>query len=106
MGYIEQHIEDSISEMPWLTGADQAAVALALQYAEAIDTAVDSGDANTMTKALYLGPHLLNTLSALGATPAGRRALELREETRGKLATVRDLRDRQKPSKKRATSAQ
>lgn len=104
MGYIEQHISDSVSAMPWLTEADQAAIALASQYAEAIDTAAESDDANTLTKALYLGPHLLNTLSALGGTPSGRKALELREETRGKLAEVRDLRDRRAPSKKRATA--
>lgn len=89
--------------MPWLTPADQAAVDLAYAYAATIDVAIESGDPQTVTKALYLGPHLLNTLAALGGTPAGRKALELKEEARGKLAEVRDLRDRQAPTKKRAT---
>lgn len=54
---------------------DAGAVALAKTYAAAIDEAVDSGDAQTMTKALYLGPHLLNALKELGCTPAGRTAI-------------------------------
>lgn len=90
------------AEMPWLTKADQASVDLAVSYAEAIDLALDQGDAQTVTKALYLGPHLLNALAALGGTPAGRRALDLKEDARGKLATVRDLRERPAPTKKRA----
>jgi hypothetical protein len=88
--------------MPWLTAADRAAVDLALTYAETIDVAVASGDPLLRTKALYLGPHLLSTLAALGGTPAGRKVLDLKEEARGKLASVRDLRERPAPSKKRA----
>lgn len=57
---------------------DRAAVALAEAYADAIDRAVADGDAQTMTKALYLGPHLLKALGELGATPAGRAAMAAR----------------------------
>lgn len=100
-------LSDSVTaatrEMTWLTPADGAAVELAKQYATTIDFALESGDGLAITKALYLGPHLLNALAALGGTPAGRKALELKEEARGKLAAVRDLRERQAPSKKRAT---
>ena len=90
--------------MKWLTPADQAAVDLALSYAETIDAAIESGDPFLTTKALYLGPHLLNTLGALGGSPAGRKALDLKEEARGKLAAVRELRAREAPTKKRTAA--
>lgn len=48
---------------------DRAGVELALRYARAIDEAGLEGG-QTLTKALYLGPHLLNTLVELGLTPA------------------------------------
>lgn len=102
MADLRASVEEATRQMGWLTPADQAAVDLAKSYAETIDLAIESGDAQTVTKALYLGPHLLNALAALGGTPAGRRALDLKEEARGKLATVRDLRERPAPSKKRA----
>ena len=57
---------------------DRAAVSLAEAYADAIDRAAESGDAQAMTKALYLGPHLLKALGELGATPAGRAAMAAR----------------------------
>ena len=47
---------------------DRAGVELALRYARAIDEAGLEGG-QTLTKALYLGPHLLNTLIELGLTP-------------------------------------
>lgn len=47
---------------------DQAAVDLALQYATAIDAAAEVGGQD-LTKALYLGPHLLKALVELGLTP-------------------------------------
>ena len=99
---LAESVTDATRAMPWLVPADRAAVDLAASYARAIDAAVESEDQGAIAKALYLGPHLLNTLSALGGTPTGRKALELKEEARGKLAAVRDLRERQAPSKKRA----
>lgn len=98
-------VKAATKQMTWLTPADKAAVDLAVSYAETIDRAQDSGDPYAITKALYLGPHMLNTLGALGGTPAGRKALELKEEARGKLASVRDLRDRKAPTKKRTAPA-
>lgn len=97
-------VDDAVGAMSWLTKADGGAVALAKSYAATIDLALESGDAQTVTKALYLGPHLLNALGALGGSPVGRKALDLKEEARGKLASVRDLRDRPAPSKKRAAA--
>ena len=55
-----------------LTPADTAAAELALTYAEQIEAGIGHGGGDA-TKALYLGPHLLATLTALGATPAGRK---------------------------------
>lgn len=57
-----------------ITDADQAAVDLAMRYADAIESGLARGGQDT-TKALYLGPHLLKALAELGCTPAGRLAL-------------------------------
>lgn len=46
----------------------QAACELALTYARQIDRGVKAGGQDA-TKALYLGPHLLKTMSELGLTP-------------------------------------
>lgn len=47
---------------------DQALVDLALRYALQIDAGINEGG-QVATKALYLGPHLLKALEALGLTP-------------------------------------
>lgn len=78
--------------MPWLTDSDQATVDLALSYAEAIDEGLARGGQDA-TKALYLGPHLLKALQALGGTPLERRAIEQAlngEGGGGKLGKLRD----------------
>ena len=46
----------------------EAACELAMTYARQIDKGVKAGGQDA-TKALYLGPHLLKTLSELGLTP-------------------------------------
>ena len=85
-----QAVEDSVREMSWLTAADQAAVAMAKAYAATIDEALDTDDVALITKALYLGPHLMGVLAVLGGTPAGRKALQLATgEAKGKLGTLR-----------------
>lgn len=68
-GPLERQIDAAEKEMDWLTGADKAAVELARVYARRIDEATLSEEGQEVTKALYLGPHLLNTLRALGGTP-------------------------------------
>ena len=65
-----------------LTPADDAAVALARFYAKAME------DAEDKQKAAYLGPHLLNTLDALGGTPKARKSLGVVVE---KLSAVDEL---------------
>lgn len=71
--------------MPWLTPSDEALVEVARKYARAIDEDEDG-------KALFLGPHLTNTLKALGGSPADRKALGVEETVRGKLAEMRGRR--------------
>lgn len=64
--------DEAIEAMVWLTPADQSAVAMVRTYAWRIDEAARAGDEQEITKALYLGPHLLNGLRELGGTPAAR----------------------------------
>ena len=80
----------SVRAMPWLAPSDKAAIDLALTYARRIDEALDAGGEDT-TKALYLGPHLLNTLRALGGTPAERKALGTEVSVGSKLAELRGI---------------
>ncbi len=80
-------VRDCLAGMDWLTETDQAAAALALHYAEMIETAEDRA------KVLgWHGPHLLNTLRALGGTPAERKALGVEERVGGRLAELRAVR--------------
>jgi hypothetical protein len=81
----------SVKGMHWLAATDQAAVDLALAYAARIDEALADGEGQEVTKALYLGPHLLNTLRALGGAPAERKALGVEEVVGGKLAKLRAI---------------
>lgn len=74
-GSLEASVRKSVEAMLWLEPSDEAAVDLAVTYAARIDDAVANGEGQDVTKALYLGPHLLNTLRALGGAPAERKAL-------------------------------
>ncbi len=69
-----------------LAPADQAAAELARQQAAMIDA-----DPDTLRR---LGPHLLETLGALGLTPKARGAVVKKgiDGNRGKLAAIRSLR--------------
>ncbi len=75
----------AVESMTWLGPADVGLVALVKRYAEEIDK-------DTTGKALYLGPHLTNTLRALGGAPAERKALGVEEQVAGKLAQLRAAR--------------
>lgn len=74
MGSLPESVAAAVTEMDWLTPADQAAVDLALRYAMQIEAGIARGGQDA-TRALYLGPHLLRTLAELGGTPGGRTAL-------------------------------
>lgn len=75
-----------------ITPIDDGAVALAKTYAATIDEVIDSGDPMAITKALYLGPHLLNVLGVLGLTPEARKQVAgqvAEAKTGSKLAQLR-----------------
>lgn len=58
-----------------LDDVDAALVASGRTMAKRIQDAVDEGEGQEVTKALYLTPHLMNILREMGATPASREAL-------------------------------
>lgn len=70
VGELEAAVVESIDALPKkLPKQYEAAVSLARLYAHNIDESV-STDTEQATKALYLGPHLLNILRPLGCFPA------------------------------------
>lgn len=89
MGELLDSVTASTGAMTWLTPTDSAAITLACAYAKRIDAAISSDFGEEITKALYLGPHLLNTLRALGGTPAERKSLGIEGKVSGKLAELR-----------------
>ena len=91
MDTLTASVEASVAAMTWLRPSDRAAVDLALTYAARIDEALETGEGVEVTKALYLGPHLLNTLRALGGAPAERKALNVEAAIGGKLAKLRSI---------------
>lgn len=69
---------------------DAALVEAGRQIAERVDVAIEHGEGQDVTKALYLVPHLVNILKELHATPAARHAAGVAKETGGgKLAQLR-----------------
>lgn len=94
MGLLREAVDESIEAMSWLTDADKGAVALTKAYAKQIDDVIEDGEApgSDVTKALYLGPHLINGLRALGGTPDGRAQLDVEEKVKGALSGIRALR--------------
>jgi hypothetical protein len=85
-------LDKAVAGMHWLTDQDAATVELARQYAQRIDDALEFAEGQEVTKALYLGPHLLHTLRELGGTPQGRATLNIETEVKGKLAMLRERR--------------
>lgn len=79
-GPLEKAVDNSVNQAQWLEDSDSAAVELARTYARRIDRGTVEFESGELTstdynKVLYLGPHLLNTLRALGATPEERKSL-------------------------------
>ena len=75
----QRHMQDAYDQTVTalnLPAIDAAAVAAGRRVAQQIDAATATGDGLATTKALYLLPHLMNVLEKLGATPAGRVALD------------------------------
>lgn len=99
---LEQQVQAAIDAMTWLQPSDGGGVALALTYARRIDEALASGEGQEVTKALYLGPHLLNTLKSLGGAPFERKELGVEGAVGGKLAQLRAIRGGQAEKRKPA----
>lgn len=79
-GPLEKAVTSSVDNASWLADSDDATVELAKTYARRIDKGTREFESGELTstdynKVLYLGPHLLNTLKALGAAPEERRSL-------------------------------
>lgn len=83
---LEQVVREATEAMGWLSPSDAGVVALAVLQAKAIEEAEDQVKA-----AGWLGPQLLNTLRALGGTPADRQSLGVEEVVRGRLAHLRSV---------------
>jgi hypothetical protein len=82
---------------------DDALVEAGRKIADRVDEATALGDGQEVTKALYLLPHLMNVLREMYATPKARIEGGIgKEEAGGKLAEVRQLRNRPAPTKKAA----
>lgn len=82
--------EAAIKDMTWLEPTDEAVKKMALTFAKLLDAAVDDYETGSITvtefhKMLRLGPDLLAALTALGGTPAARKAIqgEVREAVNG-----------------------
>lgn len=106
MADIREAFDSSVAANRELIGGlDDALVEAGRTIADRVDAAIDEGEGQEVTKALYLIPHMMNVLREMYATPKSRREADLgKEGAGGKLAEVRQLRKRQAPSKKRAAN--
>ena len=64
-----------------LAPADAAMSELAVTLARRLDTANAAGDEESISKALWLSPHLANVLKSLGVSPEGRKKAGMGEPT-------------------------
>jgi hypothetical protein len=102
MGELRDAFDASVEASGLIEPVDEALVESGRKIADRVDEATTTGEGQEVTKALYLLPHLMNVLREMYATPKVRREAGVgKEDARGKLAEVRDLRKRPAPSKKR-----
>ena len=107
MGNLREAFDETVAANGQLIdGLDAALTEAGRKIADRVDEATESGEGQEITKALYLLPHMMNVLREMYATPKARAEAGLgKEGARGKLASVRELRNRPAPSKKRTRSA-
>lgn len=67
---------DELEQSGEIDERDEAIIQSGRMIASQIDYATTHGSGQEVTKALYLVPHLMNVLSALGATPEARRKMQ------------------------------
>lgn len=72
--------EASVDANDYIEAVDSAIVAGGRTMAKRIQDAVDEGEGQEVTKALYLMPHLMNILKEMAATPVSRKTLEREEK--------------------------
>lgn len=81
---------------------DAALIEAGRKIAGRVDDVMEFQDEQEITKALYLLPHLMNILREMYATPKARDDAGIgKESASGKLAAVRQIRERPAPTKKR-----
>lgn len=76
-GPLEAALAKAVVAATWLKESDMGAVELAAVYARRIDHGtrefIDGEiDSTAYNKVLYLGPHVLNTMKAIGLSPVER----------------------------------
>lgn len=76
-GPLEAALLAAVSAATWLKPSDMGAVELAAIYARRIDHGsveflAGEIDSTAYNKVLYLGPHVLNTMKAIGLSPVER----------------------------------
>ena len=104
-GPLERSLRSSVESATWLKSSDGAAIELAAMYAQRLDQGarefrLGEIDSSAYNKVLYLGPHLLNTLKAIGLSPEERMKIMLASEPVKEADAVDDLKNRRR---KRAT---
>lgn len=104
-GPLEAKVDAATSKMAWLEDSDAAVVELAKTYARRIDDAIAMEAGPDVTKALYLGPHLLNTIRALGGAPEERLAITAPQENTAKeVDPVDDLHKKRQERRRNAAA--
>lgn len=101
LGPLEKALRESVKSASWLQATDSAAVELAAMYAQRIDQGavefrLGEIDSSTYNKVLYLGPHLLNTLKAVGLSPEDRMKIMLATGPAKEADAVDDLKNRRR----------
>lgn len=95
---LREAFDASITKSKDVKDVDAGLIELGRQYADRIDEAMAHARGEELTKALYLGPHILGVLKEALATPASRAAAskDKEESVNGKLAQLRSITSKSK----------
>lgn len=99
LGPLEKALRESVAAATWLEATDSGAVELAAAYARRMDHGnaeflAGEIDSSSFNKVLYLGPHLLNTLKAIGLAPEERMKILSAKPVAGEGDAVDELKKR------------
>lgn len=100
-GPLEAALRKAVKAATWLQASDMGAIELAAVYAQRMDQGAREfrlGEIDSMSynKVLYLGPHVLNTLKALGLSPDDRIRIMQSSEPVKEADLVDDLKNRRR----------